>query len=185
MALKFPKHYSLTLVLLLSAKLFLLLSFTACSPKPHPQEAVLNKIDSLQNQLKADSIAFQELLQRLHDSTIAQMERLLRETSENDPFFESRTSKLQSGLMYFQQLRAESGPFLEEISFTAEQLRNLRYDIDQGIIDKLEAGQYVRSEADAVKRIELKKQYFLNSHEANLLLIETLVMNNAKKSISN
>ncbi len=76
--------------------------------------------------------------------------------------------------MYFQQLTAESGPFLEEISFTAEQLRNLRYDIDQGIIDKLAAGQYVRSEADAVKRINLKKQYFLNSHEANLLLIETL-----------
>ena len=174
MALTFPKHSSLTLVLLLSAKLFLLLSFSSCTPKTHPQQTFLHEIDSLQKQLMSDSIAFQELLQKPHEGTIRQMQTLLSQTLENDPFFESRTSQLESGLMYFQQLAAESGSFLEEINYSAEPLRNLRHDIDQGVLDKQDAGQYLRSEANAVKQISAKKQYFLNSHEANLLLIETL-----------
>ncbi len=186
MALKFPKHYRLTLVLLLSAKLFLFLSFTACSPDPHPQQAFLHEIDSLQKQLMADSLAFQDLLQRPHENTIAQMEKLLRETSVKDPFYESKSSRLETGLMYFQQLTAESGPFLEEISYSAKQLRNLRSDIEEGILDKQDAGQYLRSEADAVKRISAKNQYFLNSLEANLLLIETLEeAHQAEKSVLN
>ncbi|MCK9452922.1 MAG: hypothetical protein M0Q90_14600 [Bacteroidales bacterium] len=175
MALTFPKHYRITLVLLLSAKFLLLFSITACSPNPHPQQAFLNVIDSLQNQLMIDSLAFQELLQKPHDSTISQMKKLLSQTSATDPFAESRSSRLESGLLYFQQLTAESDKFLEQISFAAEQLRNLRHDIDQGIItEKLKAGEYLRSEAAAVERIKVKNHYFLNSYEVNLLLIKTL-----------
>lgn len=174
MALTFPKHYRITLVLLLSTKLLLLFSITACSPKPHQQQAFLNEIDSLQNQLMTDSLAFQELLQKPHDSTISRLKRLLSQTSAKDPFFESRSSGLESGLMYFQQLTAESDAFLEEISYTAQQLRNLRYDVDQEILDNIIIRQYINTEAEAVKRISAKNQYFLNSLNANLLLIETL-----------
>jgi len=174
MALIFPKHYRITLVLLLSAKLFLLFSITACSPKSHPQQAFLNEIDSLQNQLMTDSLAIQELLQKPHDSTISQMKRLLGQTSATDPFAESRNSRLESGLLYFDQLKTESEAFLEEISYTAEQLRNLRFDVDQEILDNIIIRQYINTEAEVVKRISAKNQYFLNSLEANLLLLETL-----------
>ncbi|MBZ0243018.1 MAG: hypothetical protein K8F24_07385 [Bacteroidales bacterium] len=184
-ALIFPKHYRLTLVLLLSAKLLLLFSITACSPKPHPRQAFLNEIDSLQSQLLADSLAFQDLLRKPHDSTISQMKKLLSQTLSSDPFFESRSSRLESGILYFEQLKAESDAFLEEISYTAEQLRNLRHDIDQEVLDNIIIREYINTEAEAVKRIKAKNQYFLNSLNANLLLIETLVTNNAERSVSN
>lgn len=186
MALKSPKHYRITLVLLLSAKLLLFFSFSACSPDPHPQQAFLHEIDSLQKQLMSDSVAFQELLRRPHENTISQMITLLSQTSKKDPFFESRSSKLVSGLLYFEQLKSDSAAFIEEISYTAEQLRNLYYDIDQQILNKLNIRQYLTTETEAVKRISAKNQYFLNSLEANLLLIETLdTTHQTEKSVLN
>jgi len=160
--------------LLLSVKLFLLFSITACTPEKHQNQQFLNEIDSLQKQVLADSLAFQELLQMPHDSTMMQMKTLLVQTSPEDPFFESRSLRLESGLLFFGQLKTESGPFLEEISYTAQQLNNLRYDVDQRVLDSLDIKQYLNSEAEAVKRINAKNQYFLNSLNANLLLIETL-----------
>lgn len=178
MVLKSPKHYRNILVLLLSVKLLLLFSITACTPEKHQNQQFLDEIDSLQKQVLTDSLAFQELLQMPHDSTIMQMKTLLDQTSPEDPFFESRSLRLESGLLYFEQLKVESEPFLEEISYTAQQLNNLRHDIDQKILDSLEIKQYLYSEAEAVKRISAKNQYFLNSLNANLLLIETLENSN-------
>lgn len=178
MVLKFQKPCRITPVSLLSISLLLLIfSFNACQQSQEPQQQFLHQIDSLQQIVYADSLAFQELREIPYDSLVRRLNTIQQQISPADPLSESQYASVANALSYLRQLQTESDPFLKEISFAAQQLRNLRYDVSQQIPDSLTTAQYLKTEASAVKQIEAKTDYFLNRFNAQLLLIETLENN--------
>lgn len=172
---KSPKYYKLTQAsILLANSLFVIvlsLVLFACNQKPLPHQQ-LSTIDSLVVRMEQ---AEQILVQTL-EPEIDSLKLYLTKLQNEDRLVENSSAheSLQTAQQFVQQFDGLRDFVLNEITFTTEQLKNLKNDFINQKREESLSETYLEIEKSAANNIQQQINYITQRLKAQQLMVQTL-----------
>ena len=134
----------------------ILFSLMACNAN----EPSMKRINALEKQLG--------VIENKYEKTEVVFNKLVEECAEFDNFLrENNTPKPEMQLLraYLQQYEDERAVITQGIEYSYSQIKDLKDDFSDGLYDDVQREEYLKSEENAVKKLEAKLDYFLDRFE--------------------
>ena len=143
----------------------ILFSLMACNNEPS-----MKRIDMMEKQISN--------IEKKYQKTETAFDELVDDCAELDEFLRNNnTPKPEMQLLraYLQQYEYERDNINEDIEYSKSQISNLKYDLEQSLYNDSLRDVYLRSEEEAVNKIEAQLDYFLDRFEKQSEFVKNTV----------